>query len=67
MCRKYLDKEVAYAHKKTVFIINPASAESYKADLLIENGFISDIGVNITPSGSEKVIDADGLTIRPQG
>ena len=28
---------------KNGLIINPASAESYKADLLIEDGFISDI------------------------
>ena len=43
---------------KNGLIINPASAESYKADLLIEDGFIADIGVNLIPSDNEEVIDA---------
>lgn len=50
---------------KNGLIINPASAESYKADLLIEDGFIADIRVNLTPSDNEEVIDAGGLTIAP--
>ena len=50
---------------KNGLIINPATEESYKADLLIKDGIIMDIKENIVPSDSEEVIDAGGLTIAP--
>ena len=50
---------------KNGMIINPAAGRSYTADILIKNGLIHDIGDNIVPSGSEKIIDAKGLTIAP--
>ena len=46
-------------------IINPAAGQSCAADVLIKDGVIQDIADNIAPSGSEEVIDADGLTIAP--
>ena len=50
---------------KNGFIMNPAAGEAYKADLFIKDGVIADIRENITPPGSEAVINADGLTIAP--
>ena len=50
---------------KNGMIINPAAGQSCAADVLIKDGVIQDIADNIAPSGSEEVIDADGLTIAP--
>ena len=50
---------------KNGMIINPAAGQSCAADILIKDGVIQDIADNIAPSGSEEVIDADGLTIAP--
>src|SRR5699024_1276632 len=50
---------------KNGFIINPASGESYEADIRIKGGVIEDISENISSADGENVVDARGLTIAP--
>lgn len=50
---------------KNGFIINPASGESYEADIRIKDGVIKDISENISPADGENIVDARGLTIAP--
>lgn len=50
---------------KNGFIIDPASGTSQRADILIENEMICEIGANISETASDEVIDASGLTIAP--
>ena len=50
---------------KNGFIINPASSESYEADIRIKGGVIEDISENISSADGENVVDARGLTIAP--
>lgn len=42
------------------------AADQYQADVLIENGIISQIGLNIEVEGAE-IIDAQGLYVFPGG
>ena len=50
---------------KNGYLIDPASQTAQKADLRIEDGFISRIAAEITPDASEEVIDASGLVAAP--
>lgn len=50
---------------KNGYLIGPASQTAQKADLRIEDGFISRIAAEITPDASEEVIDASGLVAAP--
>lgn len=50
---------------KNGYLIDPASQMAQKADLRIEDGFISRIAAEITPDASEEVIDASGLVAAP--
>ena len=52
---------------KNGFIIDPATKSSYKADIRIADGKISEIkpDMSLAPSDDEEVIDASGLTIAP--
>lgn len=50
---------------KNGYLIDPASQTAQKADLRIEDGFISRIAAEITPDASEEVIDAYGLVAAP--
>ena len=50
---------------KNAYLIDPASQTAQKADLRIEDGFISRIAAEITPDASEEVIDASGLVAAP--
>ena len=40
-------------------------AESFKADIAVENGKITQVGTDIAPVGNAKVIDADGKLVLP--
>ncbi|MGG3799624.1 dihydropyrimidinase [Metabacillus fastidiosus] len=42
-------------------------SNTYKADIVIENGIIVDIGANIYPAQDDKVLDADGQYVFPGG
>lgn len=50
---------------KNGYLIDPASQTAQKADLRIDDGFISRIAAEITPDASEEVIDASGLVAAP--
>lgn len=52
---------------KNGFIIDPATKSSYKADIRIADGKISEIkpDMSLAPSDAEEVVDASGLTIAP--
>lgn len=50
---------------KNGYLIDPASQTAQKADLRIEDGFISRIAAEITPDASEEVIDASSLVAAP--
>ena len=50
---------------KNGYLIDPASQTAQKADLRIEDGFISRIAAEITPDAPEEVIDASGLVAAP--
>lgn len=50
---------------KNGYLIDPASQTAQKADLRIEDGFISRIAAEITPDASEEAIDASGLVAAP--
>lgn len=52
---------------KNGFIIDPATKSSYKADIRIDDGKISEIkpDMSLAPSDAEEVVDASGLTIAP--
>lgn len=50
---------------KNGYLIDPESQTAQKADLRIEDGFISRIAAEITPDASEEVIDASGLVAAP--
>lgn len=50
---------------KNGYIIDPASGKSYFSDIQISHGIIEKITENISTTGSEKVIDARGLTVAP--
>ena len=49
---------------KNGHIIDPASGQDGVADLLIENGLVSGIGVNLTSADAE-VFDASGMFVAP--
>ena len=40
-------------------------SESFKADVVVENGKITQIGADITPTDNAKVVDADGKLVLP--
>lgn len=42
-----------------------SDSESYKADVAVENGRITQIGLNIIPTENAKIIDADGKLVLP--
>ena len=46
------------------YLIKNATVADKKTDILIENGLISEVGVNLADGGA-KVIDAEGLTALP--
>lgn len=50
---------------KNGFLIDPASRTERKADIQIKDGVIQKIADQIEASGSEEVIDANGLTVAP--
>lgn len=50
---------------KNALIADPAAHSSYKADIRTENGTIRQIAPAISAAPSEKVIDAQGLTVAP--
>lgn len=50
---------------KNGIIADPATHRSYKSDIRIEDGMIQLISPDIPAVPSEKVIDAQGLTVSP--
>ena len=50
---------------KNGFLTDPASGNSYRADILIQNGTIMEIAPGISVSPGETVVQADGLTVAP--
>ena len=50
---------------KNGHLIDPATKTNELMDIRVENGFISELGKNLTPQNAEEVLDLSGLTIAP--
>lgn len=50
---------------KNALLTDPATHTSQKCDIRINDGLISEIGENLSPSASEDVISAEGLVAAP--
>lgn len=46
-------------------LVNPATATDTVMDIRFDNGIIQEIGTDLTPSVSEKVLDISGLVVAP--
>ena len=46
-------------------LVNPATGTNAVMDIRFDNGIIQEIGTDLTPSVSEKVLDISGLVVAP--
>ena len=46
-------------------LVNPATGTDAVMDIRFDNGIIQEIGTDLTPSVSEKVLDISGLVVAP--